>query len=184
MQNLKKLKNRWERKYWHISVWKGLKSHFQGFGTWTTVRLLTNGEKPETVVSVASIEELKVKSVTDQKEYKESCSTMVRKSQKVDSIHLDVNRNISSLIPVTSWDSRGWGRKSTFWDLPKNIMMIPKTVVKRFCGLLKQTWTFWKVTSCVKTNIGFHKENIMQQSNMGEVVWSGAALLLQDLDHN
>lgn len=63
-------------------------------------------------------------------------------------------------------------------------MMIPKTVEKRFCGLLKQTWTFWKVTSCLKTNTGFHKENIMQQSNMGEVVWSGAALLLQDLDHN
>ncbi len=78
-------------------------------------------------------------------------------------------------------------QKSTQWltsHLPKNILTIPKTFGQILCGLMRQNLSFcgsryiWH-----KINTGFHEKNIIQQSNMVVIVWwSGAALLLQDLD--
>ncbi len=63
---------------------------------------------------------------------------------------------------------------------------IPKTFGQIFCGLMRQKLNILEgvcpVTSGVKPTQHFIKRTSYQQSNMVVVVWSGAALQLQDLD--
>ena len=72
--------------------------------------------------------------------------------------------------------------------LPRNILMIPKTFGEIFYGLTRQKINFLEgvqpVTSGVKITQHLIKRTLCQQSNMVVAVWwSGAALLLQDLDN-
>ncbi len=68
-------------------------------------------------------------------------------------------------------------------QLPKNILIIPKTFGQIFCGLMRQKLNFLEgvcpVTSGIKATQHFIKRTSYQQSNMVVVVWWSG---LQDLD--